>query len=128
MELALSLLSVLGLNSVLLFFIKRYFDRRDQRERQETERRSELFKRIDTALETLRLLSYHRMSQEIERLLTQGYATPSERRVLDEMYANYKDHGWNGDMDARLEKVYQLRTDHGGRGFGSESKTNRSPP
>ena len=128
MELALSLLSVLGLNSVLLFFIKRYFDRRDQRERQETERRSDLFKRIDTALETLRLLSYHRMSQEIERLLTQGYATPSERRVLDEMYANYKDHGWNGDMDARLEKVYQLRTDHGGRGFGSESKTNRSPP
>ena len=128
MELALSLLSVLGLNSVLLFFIKRYFDRRDQRERQETERRSDLFKRIDTALETLRLLSYHRMSQEIERLLTQGYATPSERRVLDEMYANYKDHGWNGDMDARLEKVYQLRTDHGGRGFGSESKTNRAPP
>jgi len=112
MELAISLLSVLGLNSVLLFFIKRYFDRRDQRERQETERRSDLFKRIDTALETLRLLSYHRMSQEIERLLTQGYATPSERRVLDEMYANYKDHGWNGDMDARLEKVYGLRTDH----------------
>ena len=58
-----------------------------------------------TALETLRLLSYHRMSQEIERLLDQGYATPAERRVLDEMYANYKDHGWNGDMDARLRKV-----------------------
>ena len=106
------LLSVLGINSILLFFIKRYFDRRDQRERQEMDRRADLFKRVDTALETLRLLSYHRMSQEIERLLDQGYATPAERRVLDEMYANYKDHGWNGDMDARLEKVYGLRTDH----------------
>ena len=39
-------------------------------------------------------------------------STPAERRVLDEMYANYKDHGWNGDMDARLRKVYALRTDH----------------
>ena len=49
---------------------------------------------------------------EIERLLTQGYATPQERRVLDEMYTNYKAHGWNGDMDARLDKVYALRTDN----------------
>ncbi len=112
MELAVSLLSTLGINSIVLFFIKRYFDRRDSRERKDLERKEELFRRIDTALETLRLLSYHRMSQEIERLLDQGYASPAERRVLDEMYANYKDHGWNGDMDARLEKVYQLRTDH----------------
>lgn len=112
MELAVSLLSTLGINSIVLFFIKRYFDRRDSREREDLERKEELFRRIDTALETLRLLSYHRMSQEIERLLDQGYASPAERRVLDEMYANYKDHGWNGDMDARLEKVYQLRTDH----------------
>ena len=111
MELAVSLLSVLGINSIILFFIKRYFDRRDKREQQEVARREDLFKRIDTALETLRLLSYHRMSQEIERLLDQGYATPAERRVLDEMYTNYKDHGWNGDMDARLETVYTLRTD-----------------
>ena len=112
MELAVSLLSTLGINSIVLFFIKRYFDRRDSRERKDLERKEELFRRIDTALETLRLLSDHRMSQEIERLLDQGYASPAERRVLDEMYANYKDHGWNGDMDARLEKVYQLRTDH----------------
>ena len=51
------------------------------------------------------------MSQEIERLLDKGFATPAERHVLDEMYKNYKKHGWNGDMDARLEKVYKLRTD-----------------
>lgn len=112
MEFLLALLSTLGLNSILLFFIKRYFNRRDRQEQADREKRDELYRRIDTSLETLRLLAYHRMSQEIERLLNQGYATPPERRVLDEMYANYKDHGWNGDMDARLEKVYALRTDH----------------
>ena len=128
MEIITSLLTALGANGILLFLVQRYFKRRDQREEEDQQQKKELFRRIDTALETLRLLAYHRMSQEIERLLDQGYATPAERRVLDEMYANYKDHGWNGDMDARLEKVYQLRTDHGGRGFGSESKTNRAPP
>lgn len=112
MELLLALLSTLGLNGILLYFIKRYFSRRDRQEQEDREKRAQLYRRIDTSLETLRLLSYHRMSQEIERLLDQGYATPAERRVLDEMYANYKDHGWNGDMDARLEKVYAMRTDH----------------
>ncbi len=112
MELALSLLSILGVGGILLFFIQRYFHKRDKREEEREKERAELFQRIDTSLETLRLLAYHRMSQEIERLLTQGYATPQERRVLDEMYTNYKAHGWNGDMDARLEKVYALRTDH----------------
>ena len=112
MELALSALSMLGVGGILLFFIQRYFNRRDKREEEREQERAQLYQRIDTSLETLRLLAYHRMSQEIERLLTQGYATPQERRVLDEMYTNYKAHGWNGDMDARLEKVYRLRTDH----------------
>lgn len=71
-----------------------------------------MMKELETSLETIRLLAYARMSEEIERLLTKGYATPAERRILDEMYLNYKAHGWNGDMDARLEKVYGLRTDH----------------
>lgn len=112
MELVISLLSVLGINSIILFFIKRYFNRRDKRENDKSEEQERLMKDLKNSLETIRLLAYARMSEEIERLLTQGYATPSERRILDEMYHNYKAHGWNGDMDARLEKVYALRTDH----------------
>ena len=108
----IEILSLLGVNGILLFFIKRYFSKRDKAEAQEREERQQFYQKIETGLETIKLLSYHRMSQEIERLLDQGYASPAERRVLDEMYANYKDHGWNGDMDARLEKVYALRTDH----------------
>ena len=115
MEWATSLLSALGAGGVLLFFVKRWFNRRDRREEEERKCREALLERIETSLETLRLLSYHRMSQEIERLLDQGFATPAERRILDEMYHNYKDHGWNGDMDARLQKVYRLRTDEPGR-------------
>lgn len=123
MDVAAVVLSVLGSNGLLLFLVKRFFDRKDkkeaearkQKEKKERERlkkQEELFKKVDNALETIRLLAYARMSEETERLLDQGYATPSERRVLDEMFKNYKAHGWNGDMDARLERVYSLRTDH----------------
>ena len=98
-------------NGLILFFVKRYFSKKDKMEKDKDEKMEELFKSVRTGLETIRLLSYHRMSQEIERLLDKGFATPAERRVLDEMFANYKEHGWNGDMDARLEKVYALRTD-----------------
>lgn len=111
METAIALMSALGLNGIMLFLVKRYFDRRDKERADDVKAGADLRIKIKNALETIRLLSYARMSQEIERLLDQGYATPAERRVLDEMFANYKAHGWNGDMDARLEKVYRLRTD-----------------
>lgn len=123
MDIAAVVLSVLGSNGLLLFLVKRFFDKKDQREAEirrqreqaeenQRQRNYELYRKVDNALETIRLLAYARMSEEIERLLTKGYATPAERRVLDEMFKNYKAHGWNGDMDARLEKVYSLRTDH----------------
>ena len=123
MDIAAVVLSVLGSNGLLLFLVKRFFDKKDQKEAEirrqreqaeenQRQRNNELYRKVDNALETIRLLAYARMSEEIERLLTKGYATPAERRVLDEMFKNYKAHGWNGDMDARLERVYALRTDH----------------
>ena len=123
MDIAAVVLSVLGSNGLLLFLVKRFFDKKDQKEAEirrqreqaeenQRQRNDELYRKVDNSLETIRLLAYARMSEEIERLLTKGYATPAERRVLDEMFKNYKAHGWNGDMDARLEKVYALRTDH----------------
>lgn len=111
MEWLISLLSACGFSGILMFFIKRYFDKRDAEQKKQSEEQQKLMTDIKISLETIRLLAYSRMSEELERLLNQGYATPAERRVLDEMYRNYKAHGWNGDMDARLHKVYQLRTD-----------------
>lgn len=123
MDIAAVVLSVLSSNGLLLFLVKRFFDKKDQKEAEiqrqreqaeenQRQRNDELYRKVENALETIRLLAYARMSEETERLLNQGYATPAERRVLDEMFKNYKAHGWNGDMDARLEKVYSLRTDH----------------
>ncbi len=103
-----SLLSAFGASGILLFFIKRYFDKRDKREAMRNKEQENLMKEVKTSLKTIRFLAYARMSEEIERLLTQGYATPAERRILEEMYENYKEHGWNGDMDARLKKVRAL--------------------
>lgn len=111
MEIFISIISSILSSGVVLFVVQRYFTRKDKREEKKEIEMNNLVTDIKTGLETIRLLSYHRMSQEIERLLDQGFATPAERRVLDEMFANYKEHGWNGDMDARLEKVYRLRTD-----------------
>lgn len=60
---------------------------------------------------TLAAVTYGTISNEIERLLTKGFATPDERHTLNILFDAYKANGWNGDMDARMEKVYRLRTD-----------------
>ena len=59
------LLPLIGADGIILYFVKRYFNRRDAREKKDQEKREALFQRVDTALETLRLLAYHRMSKEI---------------------------------------------------------------
>lgn len=60
---------------------------------------------------TLASVAYGTISNEIERLLTKGFATPDERHTLNILFDAYKANGWNGDMDARMEKVYRMRTD-----------------
>jgi hypothetical protein len=61
--------------------------------------------------DTLAAVTYSLLSGEIERILTKDYATPDERRSLGILYDAYKANGWNGDMSARMDKVYKLRTD-----------------
>ena len=112
MNLILNICSLVGTSGLILFFVERYFDKKDKQDAADREKREKQEAQLSAALETIRLLAYARMSEETERLLTKGYATPSERKILDEMYHNYKAHGWNGDMDDRLHKVYAMRTDH----------------
>lgn len=59
---------------------------------------------------TLAVLSYGALSDKIEKLLDQDYATPEQRKELEEFWKVYKAHGWNGDMDARMAKVRALPT------------------
>lgn len=60
---------------------------------------------------TLAALAYSSISNEIERLLTKGFASPDERKTISILFETYKLNGWNGDMDARMKKVYDLCTD-----------------
>lgn len=106
-----SIISSVLSSSLVFFLVQRYLNRKDKQAQEKIEENKLFYEKVNTGLETIRLLAYHRMSQEIERLLDKGFATPAERRVLEEMFTNYKKHGWNGDMNARLEKVRNLRTD-----------------
>ena len=120
MDILVSVLSSALSSSIVLYLVQRFFAKRDKKDDEANKQKEELYGRIVAGLETIRLLSYYRMSEEIERLLDKGFATPAERRVLDEMFKNYKEQGWNGDMDARLEKVYKLRTDHASGDTGGQ--------
>lgn len=129
--------SIIGGGSIVNFFIQRYFSRKDEatrqtikkqqeaqtkrdleRARKEEEREArerlrekeyqELYAKVDKGLETIRLLSYARVAEEADRLLTQKYATPAERRYMYELNENYKQWGWNGDMRDRMHKVANL--------------------
>lgn len=71
---------------------------------------------------TLAAVTYGTISNEIERLLTKGFATPDERHTLNILFDAYKANGWNGDMDARMEKVYHLRTDKAERNEEEDDK------
>ena len=71
-EILTVIVSVLGSNGVLLFLVKRYFDRKDKKEAEEKKAKEQaeqqwedeikaLLQKVDTGLETIRLLSYARI-------------------------------------------------------------------
>lgn len=132
----LSLCSVLGVSTLVNYFVQRHFSRKDEatrqhikrqndeqarrdRQRQEREEQRdreycELRQQVMVGLETIKLLSYARVAEEAERLLNKGFATPAERKYLQELFDNYKRQGWNGDMNERMHKVFAMRTDRPG--------------
>jgi hypothetical protein len=61
-------------------------------------------------METLRAMMYIVMTLKIEHLLNQGYATPEQRKEIEELHELYHKHDWNGDMDSRIAKIYSLPT------------------
>lgn len=104
-------------SGLVIFFVQRHYAKKDaellKKQQEILERQKiddELERKIENGLETLRLLSYTRISHEIERLKQKGYATLQDRAFLKELYENYKSHGWNGDMEAGIEDVRELST------------------
>lgn len=68
------------------------------------------FNKKDMTQKTLAAVTYSTLADKLERVLDRGYATPEQRRDIKVLYDCYKDHGWNGDMDSRMNKVFNLPT------------------
>lgn len=133
MEALVTLCGVVGSGSLINFFVQRHFSKKDEvarkameRQRQEQEAREQrredaenrrardaeaMSANVNRGLNTLRLLSYARIAEESERLLSQGYATSTERRYLHELNEDYRGWGWNGDMKDRMTRVSALPED-----------------
>ena len=69
-----------------------------------------LINRNSTQKKTLEAVSYSILSTRLEERLDSGYATPEQRKELEILIAAYKKNGWNGDMDARIKRFYDLPT------------------
>lgn len=59
---------------------------------------------------TVEAISYTMLSDRLEMRLDSGYATPEQRKEMDILIDAYKKNGWNGDMDARIKRFYELPT------------------
>lgn len=69
-----------------------------------------LISRKSVAKQTLAAVSYSILSDKLELRLDAGFATPEQRKETEILIEAYKKNGWNGDMDARIKRFYNLPT------------------
>jgi len=65
---------------------------------------------IVTLKEYIGELTYITFSDKIETYLNQGFCTPEQRHIIEDIKKIYHALGFNGDMDARLERLYGMPT------------------
>ena len=59
---------------------------------------------------TVEAIAYTMLSDRLEMRLDSGFATPEQRKEMEILIDAYKKNGWNGDMDARIHRFYELPT------------------
>lgn len=69
-----------------------------------------LLNRNSVVKTTLEAVSYTMLSDRLEVRLNSGFATPEQRKEMEILIEAYKKNGWNGDMDARIQRFYNLPT------------------
>ena len=69
-----------------------------------------LLNRNSTVKMTMEAVSYSMLSDKLEARLDAGFATPEQRKEMEILIEAYKKNGWNGDMDARISRFYNLPT------------------
>lgn len=69
-----------------------------------------IINRNSATRQTLEAVSYSMLSEKLEVRLDAGFATPEQRKEMEILIEAYKRNGWNGDMDARIQRFYNLPT------------------
>lgn len=69
-----------------------------------------IINRRSATRQTLEAVSYSMLSDRLESRLDSGYATPEQRKEMEILINAYQRNGWNGDMDARIQRFYALPT------------------
>lgn len=69
-----------------------------------------IINRNSATRQTLEAVSYSMLSDKLETRLDAGFATPEQRKEMEILIEAYKRNGWNGDMDARINRFYNLPT------------------
>ncbi len=69
-----------------------------------------LLNRNSIVKKTMEAVSYCMLSDKLEIRLDAGFATPEQRKEMEILIEAYKKNGWNGDMDARIQRFYNLPT------------------
>lgn len=69
-----------------------------------------IINRNSATRQTLEAVSYSMLSDKLETRLDAGFATPEQRKEMEILIEAYKRNGWNGDMDARIQRFYNLPT------------------
>ena len=86
----IAILSSNALLGLVQFLITRHFDNKD------------------VTSKTLAAVSYAVLADKLERALSAGFTTKEQRRDVQVLWQAYKANHWNGDMDSRISKFYNL--------------------
>lgn len=117
MQILVAILGGGSLVGVIMAFVQFMITRNDRKKMDKDSSNSEIIELIEKL--TLRVnklsvyvskLTYSSLSNTIERYLNQGYCTPEQRHGIEEIKAIYDDQGFNGDMNARLKRLYEMPT------------------
>lgn len=111
--------AILGSNG-LFAVVQTLINRHDRKKSSIEEDIEEVKNTIKQMKATDAIVMYSVFSDKIERVLDKGYADPDDRRDIENMYERYKANGWNGDMEARVQKVYALPTKRIEKGEANE--------
>lgn len=97
-----------GFFKLFQFVIERFFGRKDRHDKAIDEMKEELCKRVGTLQVVVDIILYHTLADKLEYYLRRGWIDGQERQEIENLHKSYRERGFNGDMDSRMQAVYEL--------------------